>query len=371
MNANIKIGKIWGISVGLHSSWFLIFGLMTWSLAAGYFPVEYPQLTSINHWTLGVITSLLFFASVLAHELGHAFLALRNKIPVRGITLFIFGGVAQIGQEPRSPGAEFRIAIAGPLTSVGVAALFGGMWLLDRSMPFLAAPSMYLARINLILALFNMIPGFPLDGGRVLRSILWRLIGSFRKATRIAVGVGQLVAFGFIGFGVLTVFTGNLMNGLWLAFIGWFLQNAAHSASSQLTIQTALSGVKVGQVMSREFVKIPSLISLNQLVEEKMLAGGQRSFFVADNGQLLGMITLRDIANIPQQKWRYITTSQVMRPFDHLVHVSPESELIDAVQTMDTAHVAQLPVMAGGELVGILTRDQVLHFLRMRTELGV
>ena len=215
MNASLRLGKIWGIPIGLHTSWFLIFGLLTWSLAMGYFPEEYPELTGLTHLVLGVLTSLLFFGSVLAHELGHAFVALRNKIPVKSINLFIFGGVAQIGQEPTTPSAEFRIAIAGPLVSVGLAVLFGAIWWLDQNIPVLAAPSVYLMRINLILAAFNLIPGFPLDGGRVLRAIAWWVLKSFQRATQLAAFSGQLVAFGFIAVGVFAIFNGPLFNGLW------------------------------------------------------------------------------------------------------------------------------------------------------------
>lgn len=371
MDASLKLGRIWGIPIGLHSSWFLIFALLTWSLSTGYFPNEYPQLASTVHVSMGVVTSMLFFGSVLAHELGHAFLALRNQIPVRGITLFIFGGVAQIGQEPRSPGAEFRIAIAGPLVSLGLAGVFGLAYLLDRAFPFLAAPSLYLMRINFILAVFNMIPGFPLDGGRVLRALVWRFTGSFQRASRVASFSGQLVAFGFIGLGVFTIFTGQFLNGLWLAFIGWFLQNAAASSYAQTNMQQALRGIRVGQVMSRDCSRVGSLVPINLLVEERVLTGGERCFFVADNGQLEGMLTLRDISRIPQNSWRFTTTRQAMVPAKQLASVSPETELMSALQMMDSANVAQVPVLVQGELVGVLSREQVVSYLRSRAELGV
>ncbi|MBN1964367.1 MAG: site-2 protease family protein, partial [Anaerolineae bacterium] len=228
MESNIKLGRMWGVPIGLHTSWFLIFGLVTFSLAAGYFPAEYDNLPVGAYWLLAALTAVLFFASVLAHELGHVWMALRERVPVRGVTLFMFGGVAQIEEEPRTPGGEFRIAIAGPLVSLSLALLFEVVYLLDRGVsPYLAAPSLWLARINLILAVFNMIPGFPLDGGRVLRAIIWKITGSQARATRIAGGVGQVVAVGFMGLGVLEILAGGMINGLWLIFIGWFLQNAA------------------------------------------------------------------------------------------------------------------------------------------------
>lgn len=204
MKTTVKLGKFWGIPISLHAGWFLIFGMIPWSLAAGYFPAAYPDLLTSIHWALGGIISVLFFASVLAHELGHSYLTLRNKIPVSDITLFVFGGVSQIEQEPKSPGAEFRIAIAGPVVSLALAALFGGLWLMTQNIVWLAAPSMWLARMNLMLFLFNMIPGFPLDGGRVLRAIIWRCSSDFRMAARAASLIGQLIAQIIMGFGLLS-----------------------------------------------------------------------------------------------------------------------------------------------------------------------
>ncbi|MCK6627509.1 MAG: site-2 protease family protein [Anaerolineae bacterium] len=371
MEASIKLGRIKDIPIGLHWSLLLVFGLLTWSLARGYFPDEYPSLPGSAHWFLAVLTSLLFFGSVLLHELGHALVALRNHIPVRQITLFIFGGVAQLQQETRSPGAEFRIAIAGPLVSLGLAGLFGGLYLLDQHIPYLAAPSYWLARINLLLALFNLIPGFPLDGGRVLRAIIWHFTGSMHRATQAASVTGQLVAFGFIGWGIYTIFTGSFFNGLWLAFIGWFLQNAAAASFAQTNIQEALRGIKVSQVMNRDYPTVPSILSLNQVVEEKVLAGGQRTFFVSDNGHPRGLLTLRDVTAVRQPKWRLTTVEQVMVPLKRLTHVPPTMELLTALQVMDKADVAQMPVVENDEVVGLLSRDQVLHYIRTRAELGI
>lgn len=371
MEASIRFGRLWGIPIGLHWSLFIVFGLLAWSLAQGYFPEEYPTLPNSAHWFLAVVTTLLFFGSVLLHELGHALIALRNHIPVRQITLFIFGGVAQLEQESRNPGAEFRITAAGPLVSLALAGLFGGLYLLDQHIPYLAAPSYWLARINLMLALFNLIPGFPLDGGRILRAIIWQFTGNLNRATRTAAFTGQLVAFGFIGWGIYTIFTGSFFNGLWLAFIGWFLQNAAVTSYAQTNLQETLRGIKVSQVMNRDYQTIPSILSLNQLVEEKVLTGGQRTFFVSDNGHPRGMLTLRDVTAVPQQKWRLTTVEQVMVPLKRLTHVQPDQELLAALQLMDNSNVAQVPVIEKDQVVGVLTREQVLHYIRTRAELGI
>ena len=370
MNANIKLGRIWGIPIGLHLSWFLIFGLVTWSLALGYFPEEYPTLTISAYWILGVITSILFFGSVLVHELAHALVALRNNLPVRAINLFIFGGVAELTQEPRSAGAEFRIAIAGPLASLGLAGLFGGLYLLDQQIPLLAAPSLWLARINLLLAVFNMIPGFPLDGGRILRAAIWWKTDNLQKATKAAGISGQLVAYGFIVVGVFIAFSGNFFNGLWLIFIGWFLQNAAASSLTQSQIQETLRGITVTQAMQREFPRVSGLTPISQLVEQDIIKGGHRSFLVEEDGRVRGMLTLSDIRAIPERKWRLMTAQQVMQPFERLVKVEPTTELMAALELMEEAKVSQLPVVADNQILGLLSRDSITNYLRLRTELG-
>ena len=371
MKAGLRIGKLFGIPVELHVSWFLIFGLVTWSLAGGLFPQEYPNMQTGLYWLLGLLTSLLFFGSVLLHELGHSLVALRDAVPVRKITLFIFGGLAQIEKEPPTPGSEFRIAVAGPLVSLTLAALFGGLWLLDKPLSFLAAPSIWLARINLILGLFNLIPGFPLDGGRVLRAILWQRTGSFYRATRIAGTVGNVVAIGFIGFGALTTFNGNFINGMWLIFIGFFLQNAASSNVATSGFREALHGVTVGRVMAHDFPKVPGNAVIQQLVDEQVLSAGQRYFMVSDNGQLEGMLTLRDITEIPQRQWRFTAIRNAMVPLERLITVGPEQELWEALQTMDTNNINQVPVCDEHEIRGVLSREQIVRYVRLRSELGV
>ncbi len=371
MHADIKLGRMWGIPIGLHISWFLIFALVTWSLALGYFPSEYPLLPRGAYWLLGAVTSILFFVSVLLHELGHSVLALRNGVPVQGISLFIFGGVAQIGREPPTPGAEFRIAIAGPLTSAALAAVFAALWWLDRAIPYLAAPSIWLARINLILAVFNLIPGFPLDGGRVLRALVWWWTGSYRRATYIASLSGQIVAFGFIGVGVITILGGNLFNGLWLIFIGWFLQNAAAAAYAQINLEAQLRGVKVGQLMRSSYPRVTAQTSLQELIEDQILRSGERCFMVADDGNLMGMLGLRDVTAVPKAAWPHTTVAQVMIPLERLVWVEPETELIEALHLMDEKQVAQLPVVLANRVLGLLSREQILHYIRTRSELKI
>ena len=372
MNTNIKVGQIWGIPITIHYSWFLIFILVTWSLGVGYFPKEYPDLSVAAQLILAAITSLFFFASVLLHELGHSWVALRNNIPVRSITLFIFGGIAQIEEEPHTPAADFWVAIAGPLTSLCLAVFFGLVWYFDRAIPYLSAPSTYLMRINFVLAAFNLIPGFPLDGGRVLRAILWKIKQDKHKATRIASNIGQLVAFSFIGIGIIRIFQGDYFNGVWLAFIGWFLEQAATSTQAESNLQQALKNVTVSQVMQREHPQISGLLTIRQVVYDMILNGGRSYFFVIEpQGQLQGCLTLQDISKIPQQQWQYTSVKSVAVPISRMVTVASSTQLLTALHSMDKATISRMPVIENGQVVGILSREDILHFIRIKTELGI
>jgi Zn-dependent protease/CBS domain-containing protein len=371
MNSSLKIGRIFGIPIELHISWFLIFGLLTWSLASSYFPIEYPGLSRTAYWLFGLFTSMLFFGSVLAHELGHSFIALRNQVPVKRINLFIFGGVAQIEREPKSAGAEFRIAIAGPLVSLGLAALFGGFLLIDRFIPYLASPSSYLFRINLILVLFNMIPGFPLDGGRIFRAFIWKISGSYYKSTQIASFVGQLIGYGFIGLGVFFLFTGQSSNGVWMAFIGWFLQGAAASGFRQAKLQQSLASTKVSQIMQRDFQRVPSLTPISRLVEEHFIPYGVDAVLIDDTEQQQGIVTIREIASIPKRLWRYTTADRAMIPLNRLNQIHPDADLFSAMNRMDSAGQKQIAVVDSGQFIGLLSRDGILRYLRARTAIGL
>lgn len=368
MDTHIKLGTIWGVSIGLHNSWFLVFGLVTLSLATGYFPMEYPDLPTTAAWILGAITGVLFFGSVLAHELGHVWVALRERIPVRGITLFLFGGVAQIEDEPRTAGAEFRVAIAGPVVSLALAALFEVIYLLDRGISsYLAAPSIWLARINLILALFNLIPGFPLDGGRVLRAVVWRITDSRIRATRIAGTVGRLVAYGFMGLGLFQMLAGGFFNGLWLLFIGWFLLNAARQAVFQSVLEEQLAGVTVGQIMTRDCAPVAPDVRVKEMVEDRMMLRGQRCFFVIGDAAASAVLTAEDLLAIPRDRWATVTAGEVAQAGEAHARLPASSDVFAALRLMEAQSSDQLPVVENDQLVGMVSRDQILKMLQMRT----
>ena len=371
MTASFRLGTIWGIPIGLHWSLLLVFGLLTWSLAGSYFPAEYPGLTPGLRLGLAAFTGVLFFASILLHELGHAWVALREGIPVKGITLFIFGGVAEIGAPTKTPGAEFRIAVGGPLVSLALFALFQLLTLLDQGIDVLAAPSGWLARINLMLLLFNLIPGYPLDGGRILRAVVWHLSGSEKTGWRTAMVSGQIVSFGFMGVGAFQILQGDAANGIWLIFIGWFLQNATAAEQTAKTVTNQLAGATVRQAMAMtDEPRVPGRMKVRQLIDDHVLTHGQNYFLVVDEEIPRGVVTLTQVTQVPRDRWDWTSVSDVMTPWASLSRVEARTDLLDALRTMETGKLSHMPVVEQDRLVGLLTREEIIRFLRLRAELG-
>lgn len=365
----IPLGRVMGIPLGLDYSWFVIFVLLTWSLAGSYYPTEFKNWPPALYWLMGVVTALMFFGSILLHELGHSVVALRYKIPVRRITLFIFGGVAEIGAEPPSATAEFVIAIAGPAVSLVLALGFSAMKLIVADVTPLWGLAKYLAYINFAVFFFNLIPGYPLDGGRVFRAIVWAVTGNMRRATLVAANVGRLFGFVFIFVGVWRIFSGDA-GGLWLAFIGWFLDGAATAQIHQVMFQGLLAGHTVSQAMSKRCVAIPPDATLQQVVDQHILSGGQRCLLVNQGENTVGLITVHRIKEVPRDEWPTTSAAQVMLPLEKMKRVSPDRELWTALEQMDRDGVNQLPVMTDGRMVGMLSRDDVITFLRTLQELG-
>jgi len=364
----VSLGRIFGIPVRLDYSWFLILALLTWLLGARYFPAEFPDWPQGLYWLTGVLTALAFFASLLLHELGHSVVALRHKVPVRSITLFVFGGVAQIRGEPPSAKAEFRIAVAGPLVSLALALAFYGAQPLLDTVPPLLGMARYLTYINLAVALFNLIPGYPLDGGRVLRAILWAAMRDLRRATVIAANVGRGFGMLFIFLGVWELLGGNL-GGLWLAFIGWFLESAASAQILQTTFQDLLAGHRVSQAMGARCPAIAEDLTLQQLVDEHVLGRGERCFLVNRGERTVGLMTVHQITAVPRAAWPAVTAARVMLPIEQSRRVGPDTALSAALQLMDRDGVNQLPVIAGGRVLGMLNREDVISYLRTLQQL--
>jgi Zn-dependent protease/CBS domain-containing protein len=360
----IPLGRVFGIPIDLDYSWFLIFGLLTWALAVTYYPTELGGGPTGQTWLMSAATTVLFFASLIAHELAHSLVALRYKLPVRRITLFIFGGVSQIAGEPPSATAELLIAVVGPLTSFALAAVFFLLQpLLGGLRPALAV-ARYLALINGTLGLFNLIPGFPLDGGRVLRAIVWGALGSFRRATVVAANTGRFFGFLFIVLGASMALRGNLINGLWIAFIGWFLESAAAAQVQQQLVQGLLVGHRVAEVMGDACTQVPGEATLQEIVEGEVLAHGRRCFVVTRQGQIAGLLTLHDIKVVPRAAWTATTAGQAMKPVEQLQRIDPDAELWTAMEQMGRDGTNQLPVMRGGLFLGLLSRGDIIKYLQ-------
>ena len=373
--SGVRIGRIFGIPIYLHASWVIIFVLITLSLE-GQFSHEHPQWTPAQHWTLGILTSLLFFGSVLFHELSHSVVAIHYKIPVVSITLFVFGGVARISREPSRPVQEFNIAIAGPLASFFLAGVFYGLARIFPYSEMLGALVNWLGWINLQLALFNLVPGFPLDGGRVFRSIVWGITKNFSRATRVAGTSGKLIAYALILFGVGYGLAGKgqWISGLWLAFIGWFLLTAAQESVAQVAIREALLGLRAADVMSHENPTVPREISLEDYGAE-VLRTGRRCHLVVTDDRLVGMMNVHTLNGVPRHEWAHTSVQAVMIPRDKILWASPEEPLLAVLERLLSADVNQMPVVTGtgdgtSHIVGMLTRDSILRVIQTRTELG-
>ena len=372
--SGIRIGRILGIPIYLHPSWFIIFALITVSLAT-QFANQHPRWSQAQHWSLGVLTSLLFFASVLFHELSHSVVALHYRIPVVSITLFVFGGVARIGREPSRARQEFNIAVAGPVSSYMLAA---GFWLLGHAFPsseMLTALAGWLAQINAWLATFNLAPGFPLDGGRILRAVVWGRTGDYTRATRAASRGGQLLAYVMIVAGIWQSLTSNLVGGLWLAFIGWFLLTAAQESYTQVAIRGALEGLRAADIMSQELPAVGRAASLEDYVHE-MLRTGRRCHLVMEDGELQGLMTVHALNRVPREDWAVTSVQAAMVPRAQIRLAAPEEPVLALLERMQSEDINQMPVVAdsgspgAGRVVGIVTRDSILRVIRTRTEMG-
>lgn len=369
----LSLGRIGGIEIRIHWSWLIIFILLTWSLALFFFPVLFPTIPLTTSWIISAISSVLLFVSVLVHEMSHSLVAKAEGIPVSSITLFVFGGVSNIEREPPTAQDEFLMAAAGPAASLVIGVICFALFSLlgsIASIPILGI-LFALAFYNVTLAVFNLIPGFPLDGGRIFRAIVWAITGSLREATNIATAVGHLFAYIFIFGGLLLALTGEFLSGIWLVFIGWFLNNAASMSNQQVQIESRLRGVHVSAAMQPPPAAIPAATSVFDYVENFVLARNLRALPVVEpSGQLVGLVTLSDARQVPRNAWQSTTVGQIMRPIGQLALAQPDEQLIQALQDMSRSDVNQLPVIQQGRLVGLLTRGDVMRYLQIREEIG-
>ena len=374
MQAQIRLGRIFGIEIRLHYSWLIIAVLIATSLS-GHFSEAHPGWEATTVWATAIITALLFFAAIIVHELSHAVVARLRGLPVRSITLFALGGVAQIGKEAADAKTEFWMGLAGPLTSALIGALCLGIaWMLGWS--FAGEPAtpvtamlVWLGYINFGLAIFNMVPGFPMDGGRVLRAVVWWITGNATRATRAAAATGQFIAYGFIVLGILRFFGGAGISGLWIAFIGWFLLSAAHASTAQAEVTEMFRGVRVADLMTRDCTQVDGNTNLQTFVHEFLLHTGRRCFLVVEKGQISGLITLNEVKTIPQARWPFTTVYDVMVPMERLRTVTPETPVTEALEIIGRENIHQLPVVSNGHLEGMISRDHIMNQLLTRAEL--
>ncbi|RCJ28437.1 peptidase [Nostoc minutum NIES-26] len=368
-----RLGSIFGFEIRIDLSWLLIFFLVLWTLSAGLFPEDYPGLANATYFVMGLVATLLFFASLLAHELSHSFVARAKGIPVEGITLFIFGGVSRTRMDAETPGDEFQIAGVGPLTSVVLAALFGLIWYVSKNTGWsvvVTGIASYLASINLVLAIFNMLPGFPLDGGRVFRSIIWKYTGDREKATKIASTGGKWLGYLLIALGFWQLFNSSVLSGLWFILIGWFLYNAAEASYEEVLLRTSLKGVRAQEIMTPYPETVSPNLTLQELVDKYFLSRRYQSFPVTQNSHPVGIVTLNQIKDIPREEWIYQTVRDIMIPTDNGVTARPEEQMSQVLQKMQNSGVRRVLVTQNGLLKGIITANDVASWLQRHRDFG-
>ena len=371
MVGTIRIGRFFGFDISIHWSWIFIFFLVTGTFAEGILQDSFPAWDGLQRWSVGALISIVFFFSILLHEVSHSVIARRYGLPVTNITLFVFGGVSNLGKEPDGPRQEFWIAIVGPLTSMGIAGLFAlgyaGLFDVERGA---ADVSLNLALINLSIGVFNLIPGFPLDGGRVLRSILWARQRDQLSATKLASRVGQVVANLIMAGGVALFLFVDFVAGLWFFLIGNFLRSASAASYETLFMETVLKGVPVTVVARQDFVPVSPELTVQQLIEDHVLAGHGRACPVMAGEELLGLVTLHDTRQIPRDEWPRVTVYRAMTPVSKLRTVSTKDELPQVLALMAGNDINQVPLMDGRLLRGLVHRADVLRYIQTRQEIG-
>ncbi|MFA6431366.1 MAG: site-2 protease family protein [Candidatus Margulisiibacteriota bacterium] len=371
MKQSFKIFSIHRIPIEINYSWFFILSLVVFTLANGYFPITNEDLPSFAYWIMAFISAILLFASLLAHELSHSIVAQNNGLKIYGITLFIFGGVAHLEKEPPSPAIEFKMAIAGPIMSFMLALFF---FILTGTFKTLSFPaytysiSYYLFWTNLLVGMFNLVPGFPLDGGRVLRSIIWFLYKNLNFATRITSNIGKLFAYLMIGYGLVGVLAGFYLNGIWIIFIGFFLLEAADMSYKQIVMKKIFRGVTVNKLMSKTIVTVPPDISLDHLVDDYFFKYRYASFPVMEEDAILGLATLHNVKEVGRDKWPSTTAAENMIPVTADLIISPGKDVAEALSQMANNEIGKLLVVENEKLVGIISQNDIIKLFKIKSK---
>lgn len=365
----VRLGSPLGIAINVDLSWVVGFVLITWSLGSHYFPDRHPAWAASTYWGVAVLTSVLFFSSVLIHELAHSLVARRFGIAVREITLFIFGGAASLEHEPERPRDDLLIALAGPVASLGLATGFGALWwfVATAGSP-LHALAGWLALINLFMAVFNMIPGLPLDGGRVLRAAVWSITGSVSRATRYAARAGQFLGLALVLWGIWQVFTGNSVSGIWVALIGWFLYANAVDSAAHAALEDVLAGHTASEIMTADCPRVARSRTLDVVVDQVVPLSNRTCFPVVEDDRFYGLLTLAQIEAVARERRPFTRVIDVMSPRVELPAVRPDEPLVTVLDRLGATEAAQLPVLDEGRLVGMVTRENIVDFIFARKQ---
>ncbi|MBI4966345.1 MAG: site-2 protease family protein [Desulfomonile tiedjei] len=368
IRGRVHLFEISGIKINVDYSWLIVFVLVLWSLSAGYFPLYYPNYATQLYWFAGLVGTLLFFSSILVHELSHSLTAVRSGIQIPEITLFIFGGIARLSQEPTSAVTELKIAVAGPLSSFALAGIFWAIAgaLQAHAQTLIVAVFEYLAWINLALAIFNLVPGYPLDGGRILRAVIWWRTGSVARATKWASDIGKGFAWALMIFGGIQIFTGALIGGLWLLFIGMFLRGVAAAGYQEVMMKQSLEGVRVKEVLVENVVSTAPDLHLDQLIDKFFLRYGHGGFPVVQDGRPVGLVSLSDIKDISPEERGTKTVREVMSPLSDGLEIDPDASLVEALKKMTQQGAGRLLVMDRDRMAGMITKTGLLRFLEIK-----
>jgi Zn-dependent protease/predicted transcriptional regulator len=370
-----RLGSVFGFEISIDLSWLLVFFLILWTLTANLFPANYPGFPASTYIIMGIAGTLLFFTSLLLHELSHSLVARAKGIPVEGITLFAFGGVSRTRMEAETPGDEFQIAGVGPLTSLGLAALFGLIGYISQNAGWsivVTGVAVYLTWINIILAVFNLLPGFPLDGGRLFRSIVWKLTNNLKTATRVASIGGKVLGYGLIAFGFWQLFSPvpNLLGGIWTILIGWFLNNAAEASYRDLLIRMTLETARAREVMTLNPETVAANLKLQDLVEQYFFNRSYQSFPVTEDSHPIGIVTLNQVKQVPRSEWNQRTVKEIMIPTQKGITVRPDENMAQVLEKMQTVHSRRMLVTTNGTLEGIISATDVANWLQRREYFG-
>lgn len=372
MKNSFRLFTILGIPIEINISWFIILGLVIFTLAQGYFPFQLPSMPSYIYWIMAVLTALLLFTCLLLHELSHSYVARLNNLPISGITLFVFGGVAHMEKEPNSPKVEFLMALAGPLMSVFLALIFFSISKIALFLIYFPAIYIiadYLAFINIAVAVFNLVPGFPLDGGRILRALIWHFSKNLTFATRIASNFGKAFAFTLMGLGLINLVRGSFISGLWLIFIGLFLLEAAEVSYRQLIAKKMLKGVKVKNIMAQNIITVPPDITLDRLIDDYFFKYRHSIFPVMEDDTILGIVTFHGIKETPKAEWADTKAKDVMINLKNDFFVNKDLDATHALYKLASNGINRALVIESGKLIGILSQKDLMRLFELKSEI--